>query len=77
MDNVIGLKNFQFQDYKRGWKHLRKDLESSQVTEHERTAFIFHYVGAFIRLARVKWGHSLEEAAHLFDVEADVLSSYE
>lgn len=77
MDKVIQIKNFQFQSYKIGRKYLLRSLESANVDEIDRAAFALRHIGDFLRLARLRAGFSIEEAAKYFELTAEELSGIE
>ena len=77
MDKVIQIKNFQFQNYKIGRKHLLRSLENANIDESERAAFALRHIGEFLRLARLRTGFSLEDAAKHFKLTAQELVSIE
>jgi len=77
MDKVIQIKNFQFQSYKIGRKHLLRSLENANVDESDRAAFALRHIGDFLRLGRLRAGFSIEEAAKYFKLTAEELSNIE
>ncbi len=77
MDNIVHIKNFHFTNYKIGRKHLLRSVANTTIDETQRTSFVLHHIGDFLRLARIRTGLSIEAAAKYFDLTGEELSSIE
>ncbi|MBX3039571.1 MAG: helix-turn-helix domain-containing protein [Bdellovibrionaceae bacterium] len=77
MSNVIHMNSFQFQDYKIGRRRLLKSLERTNLSEAEQIPFALRQVGDFFRLARIRAGISIEDAATVIQLSKDELMAFE
>ena len=78
MSNVIQMKEFRFNNYRVGRKHLLRSLVKTSIeNEAERAPFVSRQVGNFFRLARLRAGFTIEDAAILFDISEQELIAFE